>query len=195
MGELHARAVRDSTRFTNRYTKHLRLLATFGLILDRHEWQQAAQDGIKRFVTESLRADGTSYDLEHRDTLTYHNSALRPVIELAVLSGPDGSALYTWENPDGGSITKSVDYVLPYASGEKTREEWRNTQEDLDRRRAAEGIEAYRPGRLYEPKNALRLLEEASYFDPSLVPLVLKLHESTAERFASWTMVVNAAAR
>ncbi len=195
MGEFHARAVRDSTHFTNRYTKHLRLLATFGLILDRADWRQTAQDGIKRFVTRSLRADGTSYDLEHRDTLTYHNSALRPVLELAVLSGPDGYALYTWENPDGGSIKKSVDYVRPYAAGEKTREEWRNSRVELDRRRAAQGIEAYRPGRLYEPKNAIRLLEEASYFDPTLTPLVLKLHESSATRFASWTMVINAAAR
>ncbi len=194
MGEFHAAAVRDSRSFSNRHTKHVRLLSLFGRILQRPEWIDSAATGIRLFVTGSLRPDGTSYDLEQRDSLTYHNSALRPVIELAVLAGPPGPSLYAWESPTGGSLKKSVAYVVPFASGKKTREEWRNTKVELDRRRAVEGIEAYRPGRLYEPQNALRLIEEASYFDPTLLPLVLKLHQSTARRFASWTMVVNAAA-
>lgn len=69
-----------------------------------------------------------------------------------------------------------------------------NSRAKLDQQRASAGIEAYRKGRLYDPADALTLLEEASYFDASLVPLVLKLRGSTAKRFASWTMVVNAAA-
>ncbi len=195
LGDLHVKQVKTSTHLTNRYTKHIRLVAMFGRILERAEWQQAAVAGFKRFVTESLRPDGTSLDLERRDTLTYHTSALRPLIELAVIGGDEGAALYTWESPSGSSLKKSVDYVVPFAEGTKTREEWRNTTLDLDRRRAAAGIEAYRQGRLYETKDALPMLEEASFFDASLVPLVRKLHESRASRFGSWTMVVNAAAR
>ncbi len=195
MGELHAEAVASSTHLTNRYTKHLRLLALFGRILDKPEWQEAAQVGLKRFVTESLRPDGTSLDLERRDTLTYHNSALRPVIELAVLAGPDGPALYNWTSPQNSSLKKSVDYVIPYADGTLKREEWRNTQVDLDRRRAAAGLAEYQPGKLFDPKDALKLMEEASFFDEDLVPLAIKLHESKANKFASWTMVMNAACR
>lgn len=195
LAELHARAVRESRRFNNRYAKHVRLLALFGRILDRADWRDTAGEGLRRFVVHSLRADGGSLDLEQRDTLTYHTSALRPMIELALLAGTEGPALYAWESPAGGSLKKSVDHVVPYASGEKTREEWRNTTVELDRRRAAAGLEEYRPGRLYEPKNALPMLEEASVFDPSLRPLVLRLHDSPAARFASWTMVVNSALR
>jgi endo-1,4-beta-xylanase len=194
LGALHFQAVRESRHLTNRYTKHIRLVAILGRILDREEWRQTAEAGLKRFVAESLRADGTSLDLERRDTLTYHASALRPVIELAVIAGPRGRALYEWESPKGGSIRKSVNYLVPYADGSKTREEWRNSRVDLDRRRAAEGLAAYQPGRLYDPKNALRVLEEASFFDPSLLPLVLRLHGRPAARFAGWTMVLNAAA-
>ncbi len=50
-----------------------------------------------------------------------------------------------------------------------------------------------RTGRLYEPKNAVTLMEDAHYFDPPLMPLALELRDSDAERFASWGMVVNAA--
>ncbi|MGF1677724.1 MAG: alginate lyase family protein [Candidatus Methylacidiphilales bacterium] len=195
LGALHAKAVAESKQFTNRYSKHLRLLALFGLILDRPEWRALAMEGVKRFVQESLRADGTSLDLERRDTLTYHTSSLRPPIELAVLAGEEGASLYTWTASSGGSLKKSVDYVVPYADGTKTREEWRNSKVELDRKRAEAGLEAYRIGRLYEPKDALHLLEEASYFDPGLVPLVLKLQDSSAQRFGSWTMVIHAACR
>lgn len=195
LAAFHLEAVRTSRHLTNRYTKHIRLVAIFARILERDEWRELAVAGLKRFVTESLRPDGTSLDLERRDTLTYHASSLRPVIELAVITGPGGLALYEWESPKGGSIKKSVAYLVPYADGSKTREEWRNSVVDLDRRRAAEGLPHYQPGQLYDPRHARDVLEEASFFDPSLVPLVLRLRESRASRFASWTMVLNAAAR
>ncbi len=194
IGERHAETVRESDFVTNRYTKSVRMVALFGRILGRKDWTEQAIAGLKNFVTQSLRSDGTSLDLERRDTLTYHSSALRPMIELAVVSGADGPGLYAWESPNGASLEKSVDYVVPYADGSKTRQEWVNTTVELDRQRAAAGLEEYRTGRLYEPKSALRLIEEASYFDPKLMPLALALRDSDAKRFASWTMVVNAAA-
>ncbi len=192
-GKNHEKAVRTSDFMTNRYTKHLRLLSISGRILGKTDWQETAVTGLKRFVTESLRADGTSLDLERRDTLTYHCSALRPAIELAVLSGKDGAELYNWKSENGGSIRKSVDYVVPFADGSKTRKEWLNTTVELDRKRAAEGLEAYRAGRLFDPTSALTLIEEAAYFDKSLIPLARKLHGKDSSRFPSWALLVNEA--
>ena len=192
---LHAAAVEESRHLNNRYTKRLRLLAVFANILNRPEGHARAMAGLKRFIQESLRADGSSLDLELRDSLTYHNSALQPAIDLAVAAGPDGPGLYAWTAPSGGSLKKSVDFVVPYANATKTREEWRKSKADLDRRRAAAGLEEYRAGRLFDPKDALGLIEAASYFDPGLVPLVLRLQGSGAARFGSWPLLVNAACR
>ncbi len=195
LGEMHERAVRESTYFTNLYTKHVRLVAAIGGILGKPEWQATAEEGLKRFVSNSLRPDGTSLDLERRDTLTYHASALRPVIELAMLSGERGPDLYTWESESGGSIKQSVDYIVPYAMGEKTRKEWTNSKSKLDHDRAAAGLEQYRQGRLYEPKDAIEVMQEASYFDPELKRVVFHLIGSDAKRFPTWQMLVNEAAR
>ncbi len=194
LGELQEKEITSSSLLTNRFTKSVRMIALFSRIIDRPEWDTMAREGFKKFVTESLRADGTSLDLERRDTLTYHTSSLRPMVELAIVSGDEGAELYGWESPLGSSLRKSVDYVVPFANGSKKRKEWLNTTVDLDRRRGAAGIEAYRPGRLYEPENALMLLEEASFFDPSLALLANKLNKSDAKRFATWTVIVNAAA-
>ena len=195
MAEMHAQNVAQPRMLSNRFTKSLRMLAIFGRILHHEPWREASERGFKRFVSESLRADGTSFDLEHRDSLTYHNSALRPLIELAILAGTDGPALYTWTADTGGSLKRSVDFVRPYASGDRERQEWVNSRVKLDQKRAEAGIEKYRKGRLFDPSDALPLLEQASYFDPTLVPLVLKLHDNDAKRFASWTMVMNEACR
>ncbi len=194
LGELHAEAVQTSRHFTNRYGKHIRLTALAGMILDRQEWVDLAHQGVKRFVTESLRPDGSSHDFEYRDTLTYHTSALRPPIELAMITDDKGRELYTWESPEGGSLKKSVDFVVPYAMGEKTHKEWVNSKVDLDRRRAEAGLEKYQPGRVFDPKYALRVMEEASFFDPPLIKAVHHLHDSDAKRFPTWQTLVNAAA-
>jgi hypothetical protein len=195
MGQAHRRAVARPKQYTNRYGKSLRILAQAGIILGEKEWIAEARQGVKRFVARSLRADGTSHDLERRDTLTYHGSSLKTPLDLAIMLGPPGRELYTWQNQAGGSIKKSVDYVVPYALGEKTRREWRRSKVGLDRRRSEAGLEKYRPGRLFEPKDALGLMEKASYFDPDLVDVVVHILDSEARRFPTWRVLLNEAAR
>lgn len=194
IGELHEPAVAKSEHVTSRYSKSVRLLAMAGLILQRDDWAVAAGEGVKRFVRKSLYADGSSRDLKHRDSLTYHGSSLKPPMELAMLAGDDGLALYSWTSGNGGSLKKSVDFMVPYAMGKKTHAEWGNTKVELDRRRAAAGIEKYRAGRLYEPKDALGVMEYASYFDSNLMQVVRHLTESDAKRFPTWRTLINAAA-
>lgn len=190
LGERHARAVETSDHLTNRYTKHVRLTALCGLILDRPNWIGVSERGVRRFVTESLYADGTSRDLKARDTLTYHNSALRPILELLVITGRRD--LYSWQAAGGGSLKKSVEYVVPYALGEKQRREWLNSTVDLDRRRSEAGIEHYRRGRLFEPIQALPLMQEASLVDPSLSRVVRHLSPSNIAEISDWTALVRA---
>ncbi len=194
LGRAHLEAVERSERFTNRYAKSVRLLHLCGLILDHEDWTARADGATRLFVSQSLRSDGTSEDLRHRDSLTYHASALTPILELALLSGERGAALYDWTSPRGASLRRAVDYVVPYAMGTKTREEWTHSRVGLDRRRAEAGLARYQPGRTYERTDALELMERASHFDPSLLEVVRHLTGSRARRFPTWQTLVNAAA-
>jgi hypothetical protein len=189
----HLRRVQESTHFTNRYGKSVRLTALIGRILDDPALTDAAVAGVKRFVSKSLRPDGTSYDLEHRDSLGYHGSSLKPPLELATLLGPAGTDLYAWTGPDGGSIKKSVDYVVPYAQGDKVHAEWVHTKVQLDRDRAAAGLAYYQPGKPYDPRQALELMEAASAFDADLLPLVRQLSDQPDATYPTWRVLTNAA--
>ena len=112
-----------------------------------------------------------------------------------ILDGNAPDALYYWVNDKGGSIQKSVRYVVPYASGEKTRQEWLNSRVALDQRRAAAGIEKYRLGRQFQPRQALAMLELAEYYEPDLTPMIADLTGSDADRFPSWQTLINDACR
>ncbi len=191
LGTLHLKGVKRSRHFTNRYSKHVRLLCICANILGRDEWLEEGFKGIRRYVTRSLYPDGSSLDFKRRDTLTYHCSALKPVLELAITSGPKGRELYAWESPKGGSLKKSVDFVVPYAMGEKTHKEWVNSKVQLDHRRAEAGLEKYRPGRLFDPQDSLTLMEYASYFDPELKKVILHLGGAD-KNYHSWLMLMNA---
>jgi hypothetical protein len=196
LASLHRPEVRDHRRATgNRYAKRVRLVMTAGLILNEPEWIDEATDGLRALVDRALFPDGTSHDLRERDTLTYHTTTLRPLLDLALLARRRGVDLYTWEAPGGGSLKKSVDYVRPYATGEKTRTEWVHSTAEIDRQRAAAGIPHYQPGSVYEPRQAIPLLEEAELFDPTLGKIVAKLRAQPHARFPTWRLVLNAALR
>ncbi len=196
MGEHHRGRVVNSDYLTNRYTKHLAITTHAARILGEDAWTQDVKRGIERMIRESLYADGTSKDLVQRDTLTYHGSALRVLIELLLLMPEqEGEALYDWVSPTGGSIRQSVDYMMPYVRGEKTREEWRNSEEQLDRERAASGLEEYRAGRLFEPRSAIEVMELASFYDPSIRPVVEGLRVQEGQPAVSWRLLLNDAMR
>ena len=180
---------------SSRYTKTLRIVATIGLALDKPQWLDYAFDGLRAFVSTQLYADGGSFDLKRRDTLTYHSSALRPLLDLAVLAARDERELYAWQSPAGSSIKQSVDYVVPYANGSLKRQEWTNSQSSLDWKRSAAGIEKYRAGRFYEPVDARELMQEAAFFDASVAPLAAQLAGAPGQQFPTWRAVVNEAVR
>lgn len=57
------------------------------------------------------------------------------------------------------------------------------------------GLEKYKRGRLFQPRDALGLMEKASYFDPKLAGVVVHILDSDAKRFPTWRTVLNEAAR
>ncbi len=196
IGRRHHQRIQQGAGRNNRFAKSIRIAAICGRALGEARWIDDARRAAQRLIQQSLDADGASYDLKERDTLTYHNSTLKPLIELSIiLDGNAPDALYYWVNDKGGSIQKSVRYVVPYASGEKTRQEWLNSRVALDQRRAAAGIEKYRLGRQFQPRQALAMLELAEYYEPDLTPMIADLTGSDADRFPSWQTLINDACR
>jgi len=159
---------RKSTPNNNWQAKRLRLIGLVGGITDNGEFIDFAIDNLKKYIGSAYYKDGTSNDLRQRDALHYHVGGLKILLTICVnLSAFDPSFdLFTYETHNGASIKKSVLYTLPYATGEKTHEEWVNSKVQLDKERAAAGIEEYQPGKLFNKNEAIPLFEFACYYNP-----------------------------
>jgi hypothetical protein len=175
----------------NWHSKRLRLIGMVGLLLHDKALLRYALEGARQYVTDSLFADGTSVDLKQRDALSYHVNGIEPLVMLASLTGSEGGALYRYESPSGSSLHRSLEFVVPYATGVLQRQEWKNTTVLLDKRRAAAGLPEYQPGKPYNPRNAVDALSEATYFDPSLVRVVSVLEKTTAIQYPNWLSLVS----
>lgn len=196
LAERHREAARNTAAATgNRYAKRLGIVATAALILGERSWLDEVVAAGQGLIAGALLADGRSHDLIERDTLTYHTTTLRPLLDIAWLAREREPGLYDWAAPGGGSLRKSVDYVRPYATREKERAEWVNSRAEIDRERAAAGIPHYQPGIKYDPRQAVRLLEEAEVFDRSWGAVVGELAGRPGARFPTWRLVLNAAQR
>ena len=84
--------------------------------LARQTLQTAAQ---KRIATQ-VEPDGRQpLELERTNPWGYSSMNLRGLMNLATLGQHVGVDLWLFETPDGRSIRKALDYMLPFAAGEK----------------------------------------------------------------------------
>ncbi|WP_373514362.1 alginate lyase family protein [Persicitalea sp.] len=181
-------------------TKQIKLVGTIGLIVGREDFERYAVEDLKKYIDHALYDDGETFDLRQRDAMGYHVSGLKPLLVIAITmdqfrNDKGGIKIFDYQNPAGGSIRKSVDYVVPYALGEKVHEEWVNTKVELDRQRAAAGLAHYQPGVPYEAERSRELFELASYFDPEYQKVLRHLAGGGNQEFDSWFAMLITAVR
>ena len=146
-------------------------------------------------MSTALNADGTSQDLEDRDALDYHESALTPLANVAIALERTNEGLYHFRGESGGSVANSVAYLLPFVRGDTTHAEWVESTVAFDRKRYEAGQEHYRPGRLWDPNEAIGLLELTSVYEPGHRLLVDSLQGPPCfGRYPTWETVVAEAA-
>lgn len=180
-----------SPKANNWGAKRLKLMLLGALILDDHDLVARVKREVRRYVDRSLYADGSSNDLRYRDAMSYHCSGLAPMLQvLTILAGHGHDEdFWSYVGTKGGSLEKSVAFVLPYARREKIYHQWQNSRSEIDKRRAAAGIAKYRPGVAYDPGNAVQLLEWATLYQTGLVPIIAELLESEDTNFPTWRLV------
>ena len=165
---------RKHTPNNNWQAKRYKIIGLVGCVIEDDSLKNFALRGFKEYINTAYFADGTSNDLVERDALSYHLGGLKPLLSAFVnLSAFDPAFdLYDYVSPTGSSVKKSVAYVVPYARGERTREEWVNTTVALDKERAAAGLVEYQPGILFDPEKAVSLFEWASYYNPDWYDII-----------------------
>lgn len=144
---------------------------------------------LKKQLAQNLYSDGSSYDFAERDALHYHIYTLEPLLKaMIVLNRAEGKNYYAFESPTGSSVKKSVDFLMPFVTGEKTHGEFANSKVKFDRDRAANGEKGYIAGAPFKQKNGIIVLSLVDYFDPSVRKIIQQV---AGNDYTDWQLTLN----
>lgn len=174
--------------------KMVGLIAT--TLEDDKLWRTAidSKDGYRWQIGDTFSANGESGDFRRRDALHYHLYTVEPLLLVACLGERHNEKLFTYRAPNGASLERGVEFLRPYALGEKTHMEFVRSVVKADRDRAADGQKEYQPHQ-WNPRSATATFADASCLDPSYAKLAAQVQGTPNVRFVNWRAVVVAAQR
>ena len=193
IAELEIRSLKKgkSTSFNNWNSHRLKVVGEVGFILNNEEYIKYATEGLRTQINVNLNQDGTSWDFLERDALHYHAYDLEPMLYLSIIikraSGIDD---FNYLSPNQSSIKKSVDWFLPYVTGEKTHQEFTNSKVAFDAARAKNNEKGYAAGSLFDSVNGIYAISLAAYFDTTYLN-ALKNRPGKQTDISNWQIVLN----
>jgi hypothetical protein len=138
-------------------------VADFALFLGEPDHaRHVIEEAETKRIASQIEPDGSEpLELARTKAFSYSVMNLRGLMELAELGKPLGVDLWAFKTPDGRSIRKALDYLSPFAAGEK---KWEYKQ-----------ISGFHP----EELSSLLLRAAANYHEPKYEELAGKLEGSS----------------
>lgn len=156
---------------TNWNSHRIKTSVLIGYALNDPQIKMRSIKEYKKHIAGNLRPDGSSYDLEQRDALTYHLYNLGALLKTAVYAAAHGEDLYNYRATNGASLALAIRYILPFCQGFQTHIEFMRSTSPNDRVRGEAGVLPL--GKAWNcAADGWRVLKVASVFDRSLEAIV-----------------------
>jgi hypothetical protein len=168
MAEKQKAAIRpaSSTSKNNHHSHRLKIVGHVAFLLANPGLIDWIMSDTRRHLNVNLYPDGSTFDFRQRDALHYHVYDLLPLIELATAADKNGMNLYAHTTPEGAGLEKSIAFLIPYITGEKTHREFVQSSVKFDLQRSTAGDPSIKVGEKWNPKKAKILFDLAGYFQP-----------------------------
>ena len=129
-----------------------------------------ARAAYRAQVSTNIQPDGSVFDFHERDALHYVTYDLDPLMMAALAAKAHGEDWLTWKSADGVNLASALDWLAPYAAGEKVHVEFANSRVQFDRDRAGAGQGEYAP-HPWDTSNAIGAYGLAALLDARYRPL------------------------
>ncbi len=143
-----------------------------------------ARAAYRRHVSGNILADGSVHDFHERDAIHYVTYNLDPLMTAALAADVHGEDWFGWRNPSGAGPRDAVTWLLPYADGRRTHEEFVNSRIKFDADRARVGQPGYEG--LWDRAGAVNTLAIASLMDASFCGPSRDLVQATDRPVGVW---------
>lgn len=171
--------------WVNNWQSHRIKLAAMGAaaLNDQALWTRARKAYVAH-LGRNIRADGSTLDFELRDALHYVVYDLEPLVRVAMAAQQRGESLLKVAGKGGGSLEMALDWLKPYALGEKTHEEFVRSTISFDAKRNAAGLAGF--SGMWETKNAAPLFAMAATLDERYMSVAQKLNPNDRLLATCW---------
>ena len=172
-------------RWINNWNSHRVKLVTLAAaaLNDDAMWSRARTQLIAH-VGRNLRADGSTIDFEERDALHYVVYDLEPLVRTALAARLRGENWLTVTGSSGGSIASALDWLAPYARGEKPHEEFVHSRVKFDYQRRDAGLRGYSGA--WDATLSSNLYAMATLLDPKYAVISQRLKPLNGWMAACW---------
>ncbi|GAB6847173.1 alginate lyase family protein [Paraburkholderia kururiensis] len=160
--------------FRNNWQSHrIKLIAMAAFTLDNRKMIAAAQRLFVEHIGDNIEPDGSTVDFTERDALHYVTYDLQPLVTAALAARRHNRNWLPERAPSGATLAAALNWLTPYALGQKTHEEFVHSTVAFDAKRREAGLPGYSGE--WDPKNAAELFHLAARLDGRYAPIALKL--------------------
>jgi hypothetical protein len=148
----------------NNWQSHrIKLIALAAFTLGDRKMMNAAQRLFVEHLADNIGPDGTTLDFTERDAVHYAVYDLQPLVTAALAARRFNRNWLRERGANGATLEAALDWLVPYARGEKTHEEFVNSSVAFDAKRREAGLPGYAGP--WSPKNATELFYLAARLD------------------------------
>lgn len=158
---------------TNNWQSHrIKLVTVAAAALGDKAMLEQAHQVFKQQVADNILPDGSVTDFQDRDALHYVVYDLEPLVQAALAAKPYGG---DWLNlkANGASLGAALDWLVPYANGQLSHQEFVHTHVQFDKDRAQVGEAGYSGA--WDARSSATLFWLAAQLDTRYLPVATQL--------------------
>ncbi|MCF5232467.1 MULTISPECIES: alginate lyase family protein [unclassified Pseudomonas] len=164
---------------TNNWQSHrIKLVTLAAAALNDQAMLEHAHQLFKQQVADNILPDGSVTDFQDRDALHYVAYDLEPLVQAALAAKAYGG---DWLNlkSNGASLGAALDWLVPYATGQRSHQEFVHTHVQFDKDRATVGEAGY--SGTWDAKSSATLFWLAAQLDKRYLPVATQLAAHPAD--------------
>ena len=160
--------------YRNNWESHrVKLVAMAAFTLDDRKLIGAAQRLFVEQIGNNIAPDGSTFDFSERDALHYVTYDLEPLVIAALAARRHNRNWLIERGGNGASLALALDWLMPYALGEKTHEEFAGSSVQFDAKRRGAGMQGFSGP--WDPKRSAELFYLAARLSGRYAPVALRL--------------------
>jgi hypothetical protein len=152
---------------------------------------ERAHQAFLEQISVNISPSGMVHDFIVRDGLHYVTYGLEPLVVSALAAKAHGQDWFHAQAPSGASVPLALDWLVPFALGQKTHEEFVHSKVAFDGQRAKAGLKDY--SGMWAPSTSLPLYEKAAVLDPKYVTVFQQVNQNTGNKYhpLDWLVLLN----